>query len=549
LRAPEGDGEILAEPPLPETGRLIAANRSALNTSGIAILGRPLTELRAAARRSAVAAAEAYHREAGEPVGRSDSSSLLLAGHQPDLFHPGVWVKNFALGALARAHGATPLNLIVDNDTMKAAAVRVPAWDAAIDPRVETPAPGQSSGTRVRQPALVPFDRWTGERPYEERKVIDEGLFASFPRRVAAGLDGWGLKPIVQVFWAEVDRHAARTSLVGERFAAGRRALERSWGCHNLELPVSRLCATEPYAWFACHLLGDLPRFHAAHNECLRAYRASHGLRNHAHPVPDLAAEGDWLEAPLWAWRAGRSAAPRGRLMVRRNADRAELRVGDEAWPSVPLGPCPACNAAPAVAAWQGLEREGYKVRSRALTNTLFARLFLGDLFVHGIGGATYDELTDMIVRRFYGLEPPGFLILSGTLRLPLPSFRTTESECRQWARLERDLQCNPQRHLSATDDPEALELARCKQEWIDRSVRARRERSERWRKLRQLTDQLAGYVTPRQEQARSMLGRCEYQQHVNALLRRRDYALCLFPEPLLRGFCTQFGDLPPACL
>ena len=47
----------------------------------------------------------------------ASADSLLLAGHQPELFHPGVWVKNFALNGLARRHGATPLNLVVDNDT------------------------------------------------------------------------------------------------------------------------------------------------------------------------------------------------------------------------------------------------------------------------------------------------------------------------------------------------------------------------------------------------------------------------------------------------
>ena len=67
-------------------------------------------------------------------------------------------------------------------------------------------------------------------------------------------------------------------------------------------------------------------------------------------------------------------------------------------------------------------ERQGQKVRSRALTNTLFARLFLADLFVHGIGGGKYDELTDDIIRRFYGCEPPAFLVLSATRLLPLPA-------------------------------------------------------------------------------------------------------------------------------
>jgi len=33
---------------------------------------------------------------------------IFLAGHQPELFHPGVWFKNFALGAIARQQGRRP---------------------------------------------------------------------------------------------------------------------------------------------------------------------------------------------------------------------------------------------------------------------------------------------------------------------------------------------------------------------------------------------------------------------------------------------------------
>ena len=60
--------------------------------------------------------------------GRAARSTRLiyLAGHQPQMFHPGVWFKNFALGELARRHGATAVNLIVDNDMLSDASLRVP---------------------------------------------------------------------------------------------------------------------------------------------------------------------------------------------------------------------------------------------------------------------------------------------------------------------------------------------------------------------------------------------------------------------------------------
>jgi len=60
---------------------------------------------------------------------------------------------------------------------------------------------------------------------------------------------------------------------------------------------------------------------------------------------------------------------------------------------------------------------------------TLFARLCLAEAFLHGLGGGLYDRLTDDIIRRFFGVEPPGFVILTATCLLPLPvSGRRTSS-------------------------------------------------------------------------------------------------------------------------
>ncbi|MFN9917551.1 MAG: hypothetical protein ACK53L_33510, partial [Pirellulaceae bacterium] len=41
---------------------------------------------------------------------------LILSGHQPELFHPGVWFKNFLLSSLAARHQAVALNIQVDHD-------------------------------------------------------------------------------------------------------------------------------------------------------------------------------------------------------------------------------------------------------------------------------------------------------------------------------------------------------------------------------------------------------------------------------------------------
>jgi hypothetical protein len=173
------------------------------------------------------------------------------------------------------------------------------------------------------------------------------------------------------------------------------------------------------------------------------------------------------------------------------------------------------------------------------LTNTLFARLFLCDLFIHGIGGGKYDELTDEIMRRFYGIEPPEYLVLSATLLLPFPLYPARPDDCRQVACELRDLHWNPQRRVNL-DSPVA-KLALQKQAWINQQPDQRRDRRERFRVLRELTEHLRNYTEGQESELQHELARCEQEVRANAALQRRDYPFCLYPEAMLREFCTRF--------
>jgi hypothetical protein len=288
-----------------------------------------------------------------------------------------------------------------------------------------------------------------------------------------------------------------------------------------------------------------LRRFHDTYNACVHEYRRQYGIRSRNHPVPDLAREADWYELPFWTWRSG--DLTRRRLMARVTAGAIELRGGDEALPALPLAR--EVGAETTVRAFLEIQRAGFKVRSRALTNTLFARLFLADLFVHGIGGAKYDELTDEIIRRFYEFNPPGYMVLSATLRLPLQTFPTTGEKYRHLAAELRDLVYNPQRHLpeKARSDRAVQELMEQKQLWISRRPQTALERKEQFETLRKINALLRRYVGGEIARLSQELGRSRSELQANAVLERRDYVFCLFPETILRPFCTQFlGEKGP---
>jgi hypothetical protein len=518
LRAPAQNGAVLAHPPLAEVGALIDRNRHSFADSERLIGGVCLCELRRRVVAEVNAEARAYLHAGGEPLPELNDSSLFVAGHQPELFHPGVWLKNFALNALAKRHGATPLNLVVDNDISKSVVVRVPHNGAKGDP------------TTVRLTS-VPFDHLGDEVAFEERAVRDEAVFADFPQRVAEVTRDWPFEPVSRAFWDDVLRQGGRTPLMGERFAAARRIWERRWGCHNLELPLSRLCRTAAFARFAIDLIDGLPAFHHTYNDCVRDYRRRHGIRSRNHPVPDLGRDGDWLEAPFWAWRDGERR--RSRLFARPTAGGWQLRAGSEAWPDLPR--------AGAVDRWRQLEGDGYKVRTRALTTTFFARLLFADLFIHGIGGGRYDEITDAILARHFGVEPPRYLVLTGTLHLPLPTFAATEGELRRERRRVRDVYWNPQRHLpdGVKARPEVQTVLADRARLIAWRPSGPDDRLARYHQLREAADRLRGSVADVEAQAMGEAEQAAAEVAANDILRRRDYAFCLFPESQLKAFCV----------
>lgn len=540
LRAPREDRAILAIPSFSDVGILVEENRRCFQAAH-APFDEPWHNLRARARREALQVARAYHAEAGEAVADSASESLFLAGHQPELFHPGVWIKNFALHALAKKHGATPLNLVIDTDTSKSAALQVPVRstkqvDVAPPTGVDDPfaplPPLGKAGPPLAYLATVPFDAWQHDTPFEERRVVDENLFASFSEHAGELLNGWGFAPMLPEFWTEVRRQSARTPLLGERFAAARRAFERRMGCTNLEAPMSRLCQTESFALFVRNILLNIAGFRATYNHLLNEYREQHGITSRNHPVPDLAVEGDWHEAPFWAWKKGETR--RNRLFVRQHADGIDLRAGS-AWPRMPI------ERSAFVAAWRRLQAENCKVRSRALTTTLFARLFLGDLFIHGIGGAKYDELTDALIRHFYGLTPPGYMTLSATLLLPVPRFASAAKVVDQLHALRRRLWYNPERVGQAASLPAtAAALIELKQRLVQGRADTKEERRRRYREIREVTHVLRRFVNSAEENAARRLLLAQRELEANAVLGRRDFAFCLYPETHLRELLTR---------
>ena len=286
LRAPRGDGQALLEPSMPEAANLLARNVTRRLEQDCEIHGRWLRDLQIDARLRMLASAIEYtrqYRDLDSLPGKD--AAIIAAGHQPELVHPGVWFKSFALSHLANRSASWAVNLLIDNDVVRSTALRVPTGSVQ-DPSVTS----------------VLLDQPGDQVPYEERTVHDHRLFKSFDRRVTAALKPLVSNPLLGDIWPHAIDAARQHDNLGRSLAQTRHMLEGQWGLHSLELPLSQLCDDVPFRWFAVHLLSEAGRLKKVYNHSLHEYRRVNRVRSHTHPVADLADREDWIEAPFWLW-------------------------------------------------------------------------------------------------------------------------------------------------------------------------------------------------------------------------------------------------------
>jgi hypothetical protein len=543
--APDASGGRLLDPPVrPVDGGssiepLVDNNRLLRAAFDTRIGDMRLWELVAATRREVLTVAAEYtghYRDVHRPDDVADwiSRPIIMGGHQPDLFHPGVWLKNSALDAYARQVGGTAINLIVDTDRCARTSVGVP---------VGSP----------RQAHLedVPFDTLGVEMAWEERGVLDADCFASFGARASDLLGPLEPQPILRRWWPLAVERAAEGHRLGLALAQARHILEERFGLETLELPVSEMVRLPTVMVFMGWLLARARQLHEAYNAALAAYRRQHRVRSRGRPMPDLAvrhdADGEWLEVPWWLWSRD---DPRRRRVFANVETPGALALSDMETLRVELPISADTSPSKWVDALSRMEEHQLRLRPRAVITTLVSRLLVADVFVHGIGGAAYDRLTDDIVRRLTGCDPPRHAVVSGTLRLPVerafPGFDAANpaAELATVQQTLRDLEFHPERHLTPLEaQPQAVrDLVTEKHRWIE-TFPTPTLAKRRCREIRATNEKMAAFTLQQRHDLLERLPVLDAAIRARKVLTAREYPWCFFPEKTLKTFLLLEND------
>ena len=527
LRAPEKHGEQFISPEISVASEQIDTNISTIRDNDLEIDGSAYSDLVSQARLEFFAKATQYtatYRDTVQLTDLDPDKPTVLSGHQPTLFHPGVWFKNFYLSYLGKNLDANVVNLVIDNDVAPARSIQVPE---CVDARHHLNA--------------IAFDTDDAAVPFETAQIQSASHFQSFVDRVGQSMGTLVDDPLIHELWPFARKQAEQHGNPYLAIAQARHIFEGSLGLKTWEVPLSDICDTAVFGRFARHLIKHAHELLAHYNTGLSEYRQINKIRSKSHPVPNLEHSMERCELPFWIW-------------TEENPTRRRLFVSD---PTTESGLESKTVILSDNTEWQTtislkgdedtlfiaeLRKVGVFIRPRALATTMFLRLFLGDFFVHGIGGGKYDQLTDYIIEHFFQIPAPHFAIATMTAFLGIDLPKESIEDLGEIESTLRDFKHAPDRfafkvrkllpHLYLGEDIEGLITE--KEAWVQRDVEPA-DRREWHLELERIHGKLQVLLSEAHEQLSERRKLVEKAVKQWELLHSRELSYCLFPKKNLR--------------
>ncbi len=512
---PRGHGDILITPSYARLTEALAARPAPAARWNF---GVPVEEVRSVARRETLAAAAAHAAEIEAPAPANVAAlPWVVTGHQVEFYHAGVWAKVVATDWLAKKAGAAAFDILVDHDVVEHLGFDVPE---------------HRGGAPTRE--LISFNADVPVTPTQYIAAPDAAALRAFREAVRR----WpaGRVDALDLFFDNLEKNGRGDYVAW--LSAARGALERALDINVLHVPFSRIVGGLAWRHFVAVWIQQAVAYSGCYNDCLADYRRAQRIKNPSRPMPDLVRTATQVELPFWIFGA---KEPRSRLVVRTGRS-AHLFHNNERIDLTPVTQRQGWAAAEALG--EILTRHGVDIRPRALTLTMFIRMFISDVFIHGIGGALYDQITDAFMHQqfsahgAYGLVSAAWLLPLGDHTLPTGDLSALRW---QW----HHLQHNPQLAPDAAPGPEAARLLARRLNLIEqlhtslqnhrRDPAARRQRRIDYRALHEINDTLNALRPRPLATIETQLNRLRALQRDQKIVNNREWFFALHTMASLR--------------
>jgi hypothetical protein len=529
---PKKDKEILIRPAFEDIPRLIDSNIERFKSYKFNISGIPFPEFRKNTRTEILEKAREYSEWIWSicsklKIGRKMDAScfhnsytpdeiIVQTGHPPILAHPGVLIKNSLASIIAEKIKGIGINMVVDNDSCHDNLLNIPNINRL-----------SSSMEKIE---FIPNLQ---NLAFEEARYNDLTQLTTFKKEVLKILSNPDMKDTFINFIDMEITLFKEIQRLSDLLTGARHAYLQRFSINHLEIPVSLICETESFLNFFLHITKDIKSFIRIYNSILEEYRKLKGISSRVNPLPDLREKGSLIELPFWIWKENE---PRKRLFASIATDnQVSLMYENRIVASLDFNLNG--NQSGNLKKLKSLTGTGIKIRPKAVVNTMYSRMFFSDLFIHGVGGAKYDLITDEIIRAFFGVEPPGYAMITATLYPPYKPHDISHEDVKKLNHIIKDMNHNPERYASGKimEDAEMKSLVSEKKMLINKEMRNSEEKRRSFNRLKQLNSMMKEKIRPLVEVKEKEAEDIEKKLRYNSIVMNREYPFCIYPESMLR--------------
>ena len=493
LKVPENDGEFFCSHNLTDIPPLLKSNQELIDSYSFKIAGVSYSEFRK------IAETEILNSLTDGNVDLVPRP-YIVTGHQPGLCHPGIWIKNFLADKLARENKGTAFDIIIDYDCSNEIGCSILTWNEKI---------------RRKKEILIKLNP---RQPFECCSVPDSDKFRDFYQKIQAGLQSFPINTVikyVEVFFQKGKSALSSSKNLAEFLVKTKKGYEASEGLQYFDIMLSRICKTRSFLLFTLHIAQDIKRFHDIYNQLLEKHRISHKLRYKANPFPDLKKDADKYEIPFWCINDNK----RKPAWVIHEGSCISIYGEDICLFRYKKGDCDR--------AIKIIREEKINLRPKAVLLTLFFRLFFSDIFIHGISGGKYDEITDGIMEKYYDIKPPHFITASLTLFPDLPIDRIQINDVENLKTIIRNIKHKPEIFEDKVEGQEAKEKFKKLTEEKNKLFQqkpSKKEKKDHYCKLKTVTEELSRFLDNYYLKVNDQLRIAEEKEHDNQTACFREF-------------------------
>ena len=421
---------------------ILEKNKNIFKNYSFTIINQPFQTIRKNSKKRVVQRALKYSKIFDSDIEKKIDSSyqfIIQTGHQPVFFHPGIWIKNIFLNEILKSHPfdkSLGLNIILDNDSCQKLSFYLPVLSNLGNLRMEK----------------LNFLPTFPNLPFEECPIPSLQQIREFSEKVTRMIGTLNNKTILNhfIYFSQCMEKSFHLSIqkyensnLGGFLGLSRRLYENEINPNYLELPFSQVCNSDEFLSFFLEIIQNIESFSRIYNNKLDEHRKLFKIKNIIDPSPNLILKENLIETPFWIWKDGKS---RKKLFILNEQDKMYLY--NDLYGKIFFIKKDGIKSFSCLK--NVLKDKRLKIRPKVLILSLYNRLFVSDVFIHGLGGTKYDQVTNEIIKEFFKVEPPHFLTISATLLLDLKScYSSSQSIISLLKKKLRDLEYNPERFFS----------------------------------------------------------------------------------------------------